>query len=197
MGPTGDTGPSGDTGVTGPTGPNGDVGPPGPMGDTGPMGPISQSISFSSTFINVVSTTSQVLSLEQPVSFDSIVYSSGNCGHLPGDTDVWVWQSGYYFVYINIHHQEPCQFTLVLNNDSVTIGNIFTSAGGSQNSHSVVVMVSSSQINLPTPVSPTGFGARFRVINHSSVVHINSTLSAGNASPDTSAIMDIILLQPI
>jgi hypothetical protein len=84
-----------------------------------------------------------------------------------------------------------------LNDEATAIGNIFSSDGGSQNSHSVMIMISPSQINLPTPVSPTRLGARLRVINHSSVVHIVSSSSIGNASPDTAAIIDIILLQAI
>ena len=196
-GPTGHMGDTGHIGETGPTGTVGDKGVTGPTGIIGPTGPTTTSSSFSATFINIVSITSQTLSLDQPVAFDNTVYSAGSCGHLPGDTDIWIWQSGYYYVYINIHHLETCQFTLVINDDNVTIGNVFSSVNGSQNSHSAIIMIPPSQISLPTPVSPTGLGARLRVINHSSVVNIISTASAGNASPDTSAIIDIILLQPV
>jgi hypothetical protein len=178
-------------------GEKGDTGHIGQIGPTGPTAISTTSSSFSATFINIVSVTSQTLSLDQPVVFDYTVYSAGSSGHLPGDTDIWLWQSGYYYVYINIHHLGPCQFTLIINDDAVTVGNIFSSENGSQNSHSAIIMIPPSQISLPTPVSPTGLGARLRVINHSSVVNIVSTTGAGNASPDTSAIIDIILLQPI
>jgi hypothetical protein len=137
---------------------------------------------------------------EQAIAFDLYSSKSGSCDHLPGDTDVWVWQAGSYFVHINLHHTEPCQFSIFKNAIPV-IGSIFSSpTGATQNSHTVIVDVLPSDISEPTSLSPSGFACKLRLVNHTSyvpVVTINGVAGGGSAAPDSTATMSVILLKAL
>jgi hypothetical protein len=185
-------GPTGPTGETGPTGPTGEVGPTGAIGLTGPV------YDFSPTYINAYSTTVQTIATEQSISFDGFTSKYGSCGHLPGDIDVWVWQPGSYHIITKLHHVEPCQFSLFLNGQ-VVVGAIYSSpTGSSQNANSIILDIYPSDISQPTNVSPTGFGAKLNVANHTSyapIIEIDGVGGAGSAGPDITAIMTVFLLR--
>jgi hypothetical protein len=218
MGPTGhwghkgDTGETGSTGATGPIGNTGETGATGPIGNTGATGPIGNTgetgstgatgpvFNFASTFINVYSNTPQNILQEQSVSFESISAQSGDCGHLLTDGDVWFWKSGYYYVHVNLHHIEPCQFS-ILKNGVVVSGSTFASpTGATQNSHTVIIEIHPNDINQITPVSPSNLACKLQLVNHTSyvpVVTLNGAGGAGSAPNDTVATMSIILLKEI
>jgi hypothetical protein len=140
----------------------------------------------------------QEIATEQAIMFDAYSSKSGSCDHLPGDTDVWVWQPGSYFVHINLHHTEPCQFAIFKNAIPIP-GAIFSSpTGATQNAHTIIVDILPSDISEPTPVSPSGFACKLRLINHTSfvpVVTIDGVDGGGSAAPDATATMTVILLK--
>jgi hypothetical protein len=186
MGPTGPTGEKGDKGDAG------EVGPTGPVGLTGPV------YDFSPTYIHVYSATPQFLTQEQAVSFDTFTSKWGSTGHLPGDTDIWVWQAGSYFIYTNIHHTEPCQFSLYKNNNTMLGGIYCSPTGATENGNNIILDIYQSDISEPTTVSPTGFGCKLRLVNHTSyapIIHINGVSGGGSAGPDNTSMFTVILLR--
>jgi hypothetical protein len=53
-------------------------------------------------------------------------------------------------------------------------------------------------MNEPTSLSPSGFGCKIRLVNHTSFVPfltIDGVSGAGSATPDATAVMSIILLK--
>lgn len=196
-GSTGATGPIGNTGETGSTGATGATGPIGQTGSTGATGPV---FDFSPTFINVYSNTLQSILSEQSVYFEHVSAQSGYCGHLLTDGDVWFWKAGYYYIHVNLHHIEPCQFS-ILKNGLVVDGSTFASPTGStQNSHTVIIEIYPTDINQITPVSPSNIACKLQLINHTSyvpVVTLNGVGGAGSAPNDTVATMTIFLLKEI
>jgi hypothetical protein len=199
-GSTGATGPIGNTGETGSTGATGATGATGPIGNTGSTGATGPVFNFTSTFINVYSIMQQNILQEQSVYFENISAQSGDCGHLLTDGDVWFWKSGYYYVHVNLHHIEPCQFS-ILKNGVVVNGSTFASpTGATQNSHTVIIEIYPNDINQITPVSPSNLACKLQLVNHTSyvpVVTLNGVGGAGSAPNDTVATMSIILLKDI
>ena len=186
---TGDTGPSGPQGTPGDTGPSGPIGPTGPPGDTTPI------MNFIPTFIHVYSTMAQNIISQQPIRFDTYSSISGNCSL--SNTDIWVWQAGSYFVNVNIHHIEPCQFSIFKNNSSISGSTFSTYSSNSQGSHSIIIDVLDSDISMSTMFSPTGFGCKFNLVNHSSssnTITIDDQSTGGIIVPTTVAAMSVILL---
>lgn len=182
---------TGDTGPSGPTGTPGDTGPQGPPGDTNPI------MNFIPTFIHVYSTSPQNILSQQPIRFDTYSSISGNCSL--SNTDIWVWQTGSYFVNVNIHHIEPCQFSIFKNNSSISGSTFSTYSSNSQGSHSIIIDVLDSDITaMSTMFSPTGFGCKFNLVNHSSssnTITIDDQSTAGIIVPTTVATMSVILLR--
>jgi hypothetical protein len=190
---TGDTGPSGPTGDTGPSGPQGPVGDIGPIGPTGPTSDITP---IMTTFIHVFSTAPQNILSQQPIRFDSYSSISGNCSL--SNTDIWVWQTGSYFVNVNIHPVEPCQFSIFKNNSSISGSTFSTYSSNSQGSHSIIIDVLDTDISMSTMFSPTGFGCKFNLVNHTSssnTITIDDQTTGGIILPTTVATMSVILLR--
>jgi hypothetical protein len=198
MGETGFTGPMGETGFTGPMGYTGFTGPMGETGFTGPMGPTGPEFNWAPTFINAYSNTPQVITTESPIVFDSYSSKSGACDLLPGTPQVWVWQPGSYFVHINLHHTEPCQFA-IFKNAATVVSSIFSSpTGATQNSHTVIVDILPEDITQSTPLSPSGLACRLELVNHTSfapIININGVAGGGSAFPDSTATLTVILLR--
>jgi hypothetical protein len=176
MGPTGETGPIGETGPTGATGP----------------------IAFEPTFIHVARLTEQILLAEENVIFDSIAVNYGDCGLIPSTSEVVLWAAGYYNVYFNIYHQEPCQFSVFLN-DVIALDSIVGSpTGAAQNSSSLILqVVPSDLLYFPTSLSPSGFAAKIEFRNHTSFapsITLNGQSGSGSASPQIVAVVVIFRL---
>jgi len=187
---TGDTGPSGPKGDTGPSGPQG------PVGDIGPTGPTSDITPIMTTFIHVYSTSPQNILSQQPIRFDTYSSISGNCSL--SNTDIWVWQTGSYFVNVNIHPVEPCQFSIFKNNSSISGSTFSTYSSNSQGSHSIIIDVLDRDLSMPTMFSPTGFGCNFNLVNYTSssnTITIDDQTTGGIILPTTVATMSVILLR--
>jgi len=196
QGDKGDKGDQGDQGNTGPTGPmglTGDIGPTGPTGSTGPKGNISD------TFIHVFSGVPQEITTEASVVFESYNAVVGDCGFDVGTPDVYVWRAGYYYTSMEVHHQEPCQFTLIKNNVFQVQGSTFSSpTGATQSALTLIIYIADSDMISATPLSPSGLACKLQLTNHTSyapLIHLDGTSGAGSAEPDIIANLTLILLK--
>ena len=199
MGPTGERGPTGEQGPTGEMGPTGERGPTGYTGPTGETGPIGPTGSLSDTFIHAYSITPQDVAQEEPVRLNFASAIIGNCGFVNDTTEVYVWQSGYYYISVALHHKEPCQFSIIKNDVVVVPGGIFSSpTGSSQSLCSLITYIDVSDMISPTSLSPSGFACKVQLRNHSSyvpIVSLDGVTGAGSAEPDINCSITLILLK--
>jgi hypothetical protein len=187
----GETGPQGFQGETGPQGFQGFQGEQGLTGETGPTG-----ANVAPTFIHVVRLTDQTLVSEDNVIFDSIAVKYGDCDISVPSADLLFWTPGYYSIYFNIHHHEPCQFAIFLN-ENVTLNSVVGSpTGSSQNSSSIILHITAADVLvIPTSLSPTGFAASVNFRNHTSyapTITLDGQSGSGSASPQPVATVVII-----
>jgi hypothetical protein len=110
---------------------------------------------------------------------------------------VWIWQPGFYFVHINIHHIQPCQNAIFKNGLPVIAGTFASPTGSSQNSHSVIIEILPEDIIFENPFVP--LASFIQLVNHTSyapLVELDGSLGAGSALPSVLVTMSIILLSP-
>ena len=170
------------------------MGPTGDMGPTGATGPIYP---FSTTFIHLDRETDQFLAQEDSVLWDKNAILVGKCGHTIGSDEWFIWQPGYYHIYYNLYHQEPCQFTLFLNGVPVAGATTGSPTGSSQNSSALIITVNSSDFTSFYPFSPGNVAARFQLVNHTSfvpIVLLNGLAGSGSMTPQITATMTMFLL---
>ena len=154
-----------DFGPTGPTGPTVEIVNYSPTGPTGPVG-ISDG-NVSSTFINVYSVNQQDVLQHSPVIFEIHTHSLGDCIHLPNTSDIFIWRTGYYYVYTNIYHIESCQFSIYKNSTSIVPGSTIGSiVGSSQNSNVCILQITNDDLIMPISYSPTGYACQLELINN-------------------------------
>ena len=211
-GPTGEVGPTGHKGETGATGPSGSTGPTGPKGETGAVGPTGYTgftglqgptgPALANTFLHVDRVSDQILAQEDNVIWDDpSPIAVGSCGIALNSPIMEVWQAGYYKAFFNIHHNEPCQFSLFLNN--VLIQGTITGSptGSSQNSNAAIIYISAADISVsPSTLSPSGFSAFLTLRNHTSfvpLVTLNGQSGSGSANPQIVASFVLFLLMPV
>jgi hypothetical protein len=197
-GPQGPIGTMGPIGLTGPEGPQGPIGTMGPIGLTGPEGPQGpQGPVFAQTFIHVDRETDQILLGEESVMWDANQVVYGNGGHNIGESELYIWESGYYHMYYNLYHQEPCQFTIFKNNVVLRGTTIGSPTGSSQNSAAIIFQLTDDDLVSPTDLSPSGFAAKIQVTNHTSYVTsvtLNGLSGSGSVSPQITATVTIFKL---
>jgi len=195
QGERGDTGEQGERGDTGEQGERGDTGEQGIPGETGPRGDTGpQQPAGIATFINTYSTSTQVLATEDPVVFDSNNALFGSVSHTPGESLIYLWSPGFYHIYYNLYHIEPCQFTLFLNNNVVPGSIVGSPTGASQNSSVVIIEILQSDLIVPFIGAPGGFAATFQLRNHTSfspTVILDGATGSGSASPQIRATITI------
>jgi hypothetical protein len=141
------------------------------------------------------------MAVEDNIIFNAsgaVVY--GGCG-IDASFNVWFWQAGYYKMYFNLCHNEPCQFALFLNNN-VVVGTITGSpTGAAQNSNMSIFAIDLSAVSVnPCPISPTGFAALIQVRNHTSYVPfvtLNGVEGSGSASPQMVANLTVEMVKRI
>lgn len=114
----------------------------------------------------------------------------------PGE--LYFWRAGYYHVYFNLYHNEPCQFSVFLNG-SVLPGTaaVGSPTAGSQNSGGFIFLLSPSDFTSLTFLSPTGFAAKIQIVNHTSFVPfvtLNGLTGSGSVTPQLTATATIFLL---
>ena len=173
-GPTGDVGATGMTGDIGPTGPTGDVGATGMTGHVGPTGPTGIIYNnFSNTFLNVYSTSQQIINSNNPVIFDYNNSIMGDCGHNVNSSQLLFWRTGYYFVYVNLYHIEGCQFSLYKNSTSLVPGSTIGSISGTtQNSSSLILYINDNDMIYQTPLSPNGYACSIELVNNTPMAYV-------------------------
>jgi hypothetical protein len=200
QGPKGDQGATGAQGATGEQGPKGDqgaTGEQGPQGATGEQGATGPCCPFSHTFIHLDRETDQFLKQEESVLWDKNAIIYGDCGHISGQDGWYVWRPGFYHVYYNLYHQEPCQFTLFKNGLPLPGSTTGSPTGASQNSSALIIEVTSADFITPFSGAPGGVAAEFKLTNHTSfvpLVLLNGLSGSGSATPQITATMTMFLL---
>jgi hypothetical protein len=217
-GPTGDTGFTGETGITGNTGftgetgitgDTGEIGPIGPTGDTGPIGisgepghegptgPTGPKGSLSNTFLNAYSVNEQTVQQNSAVIFENQTFVYGNCYHSPNTSQLWVWQAGFYQIYVSIYQLESGQFSLMKNGNTIVPGSTIGSLNASALNNICIVEVLPEDISMPYVNSPTGLACQIELVNTSSrlpYVSLYGSQSTGNTTPQNTATITIHLL---
>ena len=129
----------------------------------------------------------QTLLPEENVIFNNVDVMQGDCYLDAPNSDTLIWAPGYYSIYFNIYHQEPCQFSLFLNNALIAGTIVGSPTGSAQNSSSAIIYISPADVlYLPTPFSTTGTAALLHFRNHTSfapVITLNGQSGSGSASP--------------
>jgi hypothetical protein len=175
-------------GPTGPAGPTGDIGP---TGFTGPCCP------FASTFIHLDRETDQLIAQEASVIWDKNAILYGDCGHVIGQDNWYIWRPGFYHVYYNLYHQEACQFTLFKNGLPLPGTTTGSPTGSSQNSSALIILITPADFTSPFNGAPGGVAAQFKLTNHTSfvpLVLLNGLSGSGSATPQITATMTMFLL---
>jgi hypothetical protein len=148
----------------------------------------------------VYSSTEQFIPQEGAVAFEHNNAVFGSIGHILGDSNIYVWQPGYYHIYTNLYHIESCQFSLFMNNNVVTGCTIGSPTGSSQNSTCLILQVKEEDIIIPVPTgipSPSGLAAQLTLLNHTSfvtIVTLNGSGGSGIAPNQVTATLTIFLL---
>ena len=211
IGPNGFTGPRGDNGIaglkgdigtTGPTGPNGDMGTVGPKGDIGPTGPsgntfITNGLIYQS-FITAYSLTDQVLSVDEPIIFETHSVLFGDCLHIDNSPDIWLWKPGNYMVSIVICPLEKCQFSFIKNTTTIIPGGTFgVNATSSQTSITFIMLLEDIDFTSQVPLTDkTLNGCRIQVVNTSSLTETVTLYSSSNPMPQVTTSITIMRLTP-
>ena len=194
QGHPGEIGHTGPQGIQGHQGHPGEIGHTGFTGHTGERGPKGE---VSSTFINVYSTAQQKILHNHPISFTSHSEMSGNCGHTPNTSEVWIWQAGYYFVSSTINQLQAGQFSIV-KNGVIIPGSSYGSLIGSALQIICIFHILNEDINTSTSLSPTGMACKLELINNSAnypFVTLYGSESSGNTIAQNSASLVVLLLK--
>ena len=154
------------------------------VGPTGPPGPTAKP--FSNTFICVNRATEQLLAKDDAIIWTSNTIKVGDINNVVNASGIYIWRPGYYMVYYNLCHKQPCKFSLFKNGALVDGSTINSSIDSSQNSSFVIVRIDSSDF---TSLSPSGLAAKLEVVNHTPTVQNNHIVAlTGVAS------MNVVLL---
>lgn len=219
MGPPGEmgaTGPKGDTGIDGPTGPTGsigemgatgpkgDTGIDGPIGVTGPTGPagntfITNGLIYQS-FLTAYSLTEQLLSVDEPIIFDTHSILFGDCLHEDNSPDIWLWKPGNYLIYIALCANNKCQFSVIKNTNVIIPGGTFgVNIAYAQTNLSFLTLLEDTDFTEIIPNTTDSYGCRIQVVNTSSItenVLLYGSSSTGNPIPQITSSITIIRMTP-
>jgi hypothetical protein len=199
-GPTGETGPAGLNGMPGINGLNG---PTGPQGSTGPKGDTGNTFITNGliyqTFITAYSLTDQVLSVDEPIIFDTHSALFGDCLHIDNSPDIWLWKPGNYMVSIVICPIERCQFSFIKNTTTIIPGATFgVNALSSQTSITFIMLLDDTDFTEQVPSSTGNVlnGCRIQVVNTSSLTETVTLYSSSNPMPQVTTSITIMRLTP-
>ena len=152
----------GPTGATGPTGPVGEIGPTGPSG-------ISNEI-YKKTYLSICSMKEQYILVDEPIVFEEHTALMGDCMHISGKSEIYIWKSGYYLINFNVYTLSQCQFSIIKNMLYIvkgsTIGGI---SGSSQNTHSFIMRITEDDIVNDFTNAPSGKACILCIVNSSSI----------------------------
>ena len=201
MGPTGPIGPTGLIGSTGQQGSAGEMGPTGPIGPTGPVGNtfITNGLIYQS-FITAYSMIEQILSVDEPITFDTHSIIFGECLHEENTPDLWFWNPGNYMVSMNICSTERGQFSVIKNlNSIIPGGTVGINIGSAQTNVTFIMLIEDTDLIEPIPTLLNKNGCRIQVVNTSSLtdtVTLYGSSTTGNPIPQITASITIIRLTP-
>jgi hypothetical protein len=112
--------------------------------------------------------------------------------------NILIWEAGYYHIYYNVYHTEPCQFSVFLNNILVPSATVGSPTGSATNSLTMILYISPLDIlYYVTTQSPIGTAAILNYRNYlsySASVTLNGLLGSGSAVPQATAIATIFKL---
>jgi hypothetical protein len=208
---TGPTGTKGEIGMPGKDGLNGEIGPTGPagpkgdtgsQGDTGPKGETGNTFITNGliyqTFITAYSLTDQVLSVDEPIVFDTHSALFGDCLHIDNSPDIWLWKPGNYMVSIMICPIERCQFSFIKNTTSIIPGGTFgVNATFSQAGITFIMLLEDTDFTVQVPGADNVLnGCRIQVVNTSSLTETVTLYSSSNPMPQVTTSITIMRLTP-
>ena len=213
MGTAGPTGPTGNTGQIGTTGPAGEMGPTGlkgdtgligPIGVTGPTGPAGNTFITNGliyqTFVTAYSLTEQLLSVDEPIVFDTHSIIFGDCLHQENSPDIWLWKPGNYLIYIALCTNDKCQFSVIKNTNDIIPGGTFgVNIAYAQTNLSFLTLIEDTDFTEIVPNTTDNYGCRIQVVNTSSItenVRLYGSLSTGNPIPQVTSSITIIRMTP-
>jgi hypothetical protein len=130
---------------------------------------------------------------------DSSPLTVGSCGIILNTANVEIWKAGYYKVYFNLYHNEPCQFAFFLNNVLVPGTITGSPTGSAQNTNAFIMIIQQADVQInPSTLSPSGFSAFLTLRNHTSYVPLltlDGQAGSGSAQPQivTSLVMYLLL----
>jgi hypothetical protein len=181
-------------GLNGPTGPQGSTGPKGDTGNTF----ITNGLIYQ-TFITAYSLTDQVLSVDEPIIFDTHSALFGDCLHIDNSPDIWLWKPGNYMVSIVICPIERCQFSFIKNTTTIIPGATFgVNALSSQTSITFIMLLEDTDFTEQVPSSTGNVlnGCRIQVVNTSSLTETVTLYSSSNPMPQVTTSITIMRLTP-
>jgi hypothetical protein len=121
----------------------------------------------------------------------------GDCGHILGQDGWYLWRAGFYHIYYNLYHQEPCQFTLFKNGLPLAGTTTGSPTAATQNSSALIIEITPADFITPFSGAPGGVAAEFKLTNHTSFVPavlLNGLSGSGSATPQITATMTMFLL---
>uniref|UniRef100_A0A6C0I631 Uncharacterized protein n=1 Tax=viral metagenome TaxID=1070528 RepID=A0A6C0I631_9ZZZZ len=150
------------------------------------------------TWLNIYSVEEQQITQGSPIVFEMSETIHGHCCHAENTGNIWICATGYYQVYMNLYHLEPCQFSLCKNTTDIipnsTVGSLI---GSSQNSNLFIVKIRKSDMTQPCTMSATGYACLLQVVNNSSLtpyVTLIGSHSSANTIPQVTAALTIVSL---
>ena len=121
----------------------------------------------------------------------------GDCGHTLEQSEWYIWRPGYYHIYYNLYHQEPCQFTLFKNGLPFPGTTTGSPTGASQNSSALILLITAADFTSFFSGAPGNLAAKIQLVNHTSfvpIVLLNGLSGSGSATPQITATMTMFLL---
>lgn len=148
------------------------------------------------TFINAYSIIEQTIKYNKPVVFDTHSALCGCCFHEPKSGNIWIYDSGYYYITININTVESAQFSLVKNELSIIPGTtIGTISRMSNNTMNTIIHISEYDITEKLFNSKNGNACKLQLINNTNntpYITLYGSESAKYIIPQNTASITII-----
>ena len=163
----------------------------------GPTGPAGEKGYLSNTSLNAYSVVEQKVEQNKPIIFEDHTFMYGNCYHSPNTSQIWIWEPGYYQIYVSIYQLESGQFSLMKNGSIIVPGSTVGSLNASALNNICIVQILDGDFTVPYPNSPTGMACQIELINTSSRLHyvtLYGSHSTGNSHPQNTATITINLI---
>jgi len=133
--------------------------------------------------MNLYNISDQLIPVEHDFAFEFNRVIAGSCDHIAGSSDVYVWETGVYYMSYNTFHLEPLQTAIFLNNNIIVGSIIGDQLSATVAANTLILEITEEDLITPTELSPTGFAALLNLRNHSSyapVIHIDGHQGSGS-----------------